>query len=466
MMFCVYSWISMRNNLGVAIVCMVNATSSAASSDSSMIQLNNSDLFNAHSMERSMMAKCGRTISAESAGSGYDGTLNWSSFQQSQLFAALFYTSFLTVGISGWIADRFSPKILVIVFMSNYGIFTVLTPFFANSSFYVYLAARFIMGLGDGMVFPCVTSMVARWFPPSERSTAAALYTSGNQIAAGLGAILFTKLCTVTTFLDYGWPNIFYLTGFLTFVFVLLWSIFLTDNPMDNRFVSAKEKLFLSEELSGQHSGMGSRKSYLPSYFRDVVRLDLTSNGWYTATPFLTQLVFKNVFGIGSDVLKRAGLLTDTAACKILQVFSGIGVAITLILMALFVDCTNPHLALFLLSIFGICFAGSNSGAFTASLCIAPPFTGTVVSLCSFTGAVANIIAPTMIGFLNKKGTPEEWSLIFFTAAAINVICGVEFLIWGTAEVQPWAKNEPAEKLPPKIFPITENGRDIQTHKL
>lgn len=71
-MFCVYSWISMRNNLGVAIVCMVNASSSAASSDNSMLQLNDSYLFIAHSMERSMMAKCGRTISAESAGSGYD----------------------------------------------------------------------------------------------------------------------------------------------------------------------------------------------------------------------------------------------------------------------------------------------------------------------------------------------------------------------------------------------------------
>ena len=53
--------------------------------------------------------------------------------------------------------------------------------------------------------------MGARWFPPSERSTFAAIYTSGNQIAAVFALLISSYLCG-TTFLG-GWPSIFYLFG-------------------------------------------------------------------------------------------------------------------------------------------------------------------------------------------------------------------------------------------------------------
>lgn len=35
----------------------------------------------------------------------------------------------------------------------------------------------------QGFVFPCLGSMAGRWFPPNERSTMAAIYTSGNQVS-------------------------------------------------------------------------------------------------------------------------------------------------------------------------------------------------------------------------------------------------------------------------------------------
>ena len=58
---------------------------------------------------------------------------------------------------------------------------------------------------------PSLSAMAARWFPASERSTVAAIMTSGNQLSASLGVIIATTLCSVD--LLGGWPLIFYLAG-------------------------------------------------------------------------------------------------------------------------------------------------------------------------------------------------------------------------------------------------------------
>lgn len=68
-------------------------------------------------------------------------------------------------------------------------------------------------------------------------------------------------------------------------------------------------------------------------------------------------------------------------SAKNLSFLAAVGVSLTMIAMALFVDCTTPVLALILLGTFGMCFAGAIAGAFTAALCIAPCFTGTIASL-------------------------------------------------------------------------------------
>lgn len=50
------------------------------------------------------------------------------------------------------------------------------------------------------MIFPCVGNLAGRWFPPNEKSTAAALATSGNQVNKLLGRELCHRhflLCSV-----------------------------------------------------------------------------------------------------------------------------------------------------------------------------------------------------------------------------------------------------------------------------
>uniref|UniRef100_A0A914E0C6 Inorganic phosphate cotransporter n=1 Tax=Acrobeloides nanus TaxID=290746 RepID=A0A914E0C6_9BILA len=161
-----------------------------------------------------------------------------------------------------------------------------------------------------GCIFPAVASLIAKWFPATERGTVAAIYTSGNQIGASLGTYIAAKLCLLT-FLG-GWPMIFYMYGILGIICTILWYLFATNKPEECTFIDEKEKNYLVYHLSRMStaSGHGRKRRLnvpwknlltslpvwscmlarfafawtsivmtmlLPSYLRDVLYLDMSN---------------------------------------------------------------------------------------------------------------------------------------------------------------------------------------------
>ncbi|KAI6194162.1 MFS domain-containing protein [Aphelenchoides besseyi] len=417
--FATYATISMRSNLGIAIICMVDSTNETT-----------------YDRDLSLASEqCSLQTKEQQRSSGYHGEFKWTKSEQALLFSLLFYGSITTITVSGALSDKYGPKNLLLASAIVYTILTLLTPWFVYN-YHVYLVVRFLMGMCDGMFFPCAASLCARWFPPDERSTVASIYTSGNQLAASFGVIMAGSLCEIPIL--NGWPLIFYSVG-------------------------EKEKLFLNVQLSSQHSGLGQKKLsfkkipwfsmltstatlavvisqfsfnfintflqfFLPAYFKDILQLDIS------------QLIFKNVMAIGADSLKKANVVSSTAACKILQSIATFGTSAILVLMAYFVvDCTHQQLGIILSAVLGCFFAGQISGAFTAALSIAPSFTGTISSVTTFAGVIGSILAPSLVGFFNKTGALEEWRINFLISAGISAVSGLIFLIFGSAEIQKWA---------------------------
>jgi ACS family glucarate transporter-like MFS transporter len=66
--------------------------------------------------------------------------------------------------------------------------------------------------LFQGLIMPAKSTLVAQWFPPVERGTAAAIYSTGNQLASIVGNPVSAFLCSKKDFLG-GWPAIFYTSG-------------------------------------------------------------------------------------------------------------------------------------------------------------------------------------------------------------------------------------------------------------
>ena len=283
----------------------------------------------------------------------FQGTLLWSSKMVSTLMSSGFYGGLVTIWIAGYLADRFGAKIMLLLAILDSMVINISTPILATTSYYAMLGSRGILGLGDGLIFPAVSSMSARWFPPSERSTMAAITTSGNQIAGVFAMVISSYLCSVD--LLGGWPLIFYSFALIGLVWILLWCLFASNSPEQNKYISEEEKAYINASLAGHiHNNGNSKKlytspvpwlsiatslpiyanilcqftynfsqgllqNYLPLYLKQILRVELHKNGILAMLPFITTLIAKNFAGILSDKLKNKGHMSNTAGVRIFQ---------------------------------------------------------------------------------------------------------------------------------------------------
>lgn len=469
LMLGMYVSVSMRLNLSMGVTCMVNSTAYSVpySVNESLILLPES------SCQRNMDV-------VQDKSSGYTGSLLWSPSMQALLFSATFYGGLITIAISGYIADKFGPKVILILTVTDYIIMTMLAPFLATNSYWAYFGSRVIMGLGEGFVFPCMNSIASKWFPPTEKSTMAAIYTSGNQLAAGFSALIASGLCTSPL----GWPSIFYAFGSAGIVWCIVWFIFVTNTPAKNKWISEEEKTYLEDALSNQSARNHFKENaipwksllvgnvvqsifwcqftynfsasilqgFLPTYFKEVLFLPIHLNGIFTMVPFLSQLASKNILGLLSDHLKRKKVMTNTRSAVLFQSIGSFGSAASLAALAIFPSCNFPYIALPILTAYGTFFSAGICGFFTSLISIAPPYTGTITSISMTYATVANFSGPLMLSFIDYMGWPNKWMITFLFAAFINVLSGLFFLFNGSAEIQSWAKSP----LPDKGSPIPE----------
>ena len=91
---------------------------------------------------------------------------------------------------------------------------------------YYLVIIRFLMGLCEAGTFPCVTSMLARWAPESERSTMSTLIMAGSQVGTIVGFYVSGVLVD-----QWGWESVFYIQGAACFVWLLLWILLASDTP-------------------------------------------------------------------------------------------------------------------------------------------------------------------------------------------------------------------------------------------
>ncbi|CAK5077715.1 unnamed protein product [Meloidogyne enterolobii] len=80
---------------------------------------------------------------------GYQGSIEWTASEQARLFAALFYGGFITIWFSGYLADRFGPKLLIGMAVLDMSVCSLVSPVLVDLNYHAFFVARFLMGLGD-----------------------------------------------------------------------------------------------------------------------------------------------------------------------------------------------------------------------------------------------------------------------------------------------------------------------------
>ncbi|CAL2045695.1 hypothetical protein CAEBREN_14222 [Caenorhabditis brenneri] len=445
----------MRSNLNMAVVCMLNST---ALTDGKPIISS----LNTSSVDRSSpscpLLKFGDVKSVE-----HKGTIFWTSHDRAIIFAS-FYAGGLAATLASEVLNRYigATKSVLYGGIANV-VGTFLTPFVASQTNFGTLPIillRFVMGFGQGVLWPCMMVLVGQWFPATEKSTALAIATTGNQLSVIIAMFVTAELCQ----LPWGWPMAFHVYAICGIVMCLIWYLVVYDSPCHADHKLSKEELqyitterqktrghkpnwaallrspavwaIAASSFAHNYVTVGTI-TYLPLYYKTVLNMSLTSNGILSAVPFILQFFSKVLYAGISDSAKKKDSSSFDVVTRWTNSSASFGIGFCFFLLC-FCDCSQRAFAIFLICCAMSFVSGYIPGYSTSAVSIAPGQTAAIAAFSRFWGQIASSLAPYHIGAYTKQGTYEEWRLVFAVIAAICCASGLFFHCCGTASLQAW----------------------------
>jgi sugar phosphate permease len=151
----------------------------------------------------------------------------------------------LSYGISmyfwGWACDRWGARRVLFVAAL---IWAVSEAGFATAhSVPQLIAARLLLGVGEGFSYPVSLTLTQRWFPGRERSFANGLWIEGAEVGAAFAMPLFGVMIV-----DIGWPAPFWTLAIASLLMglVFLWAY--RDDPSTDRRVTDEERQLIAAD--------------------------------------------------------------------------------------------------------------------------------------------------------------------------------------------------------------------------
>ncbi|XP_034407494.1 sialin [Cyclopterus lumpus] len=436
--FVVYS---LRVNLSVAMVDMLNSTRPATGNHSSSICPAHTD-----------PARPTRHHPA--------GVYSWDSETQGWILGSFFYGYILTQVPGGYLSGRYGPKWLLGFGVLSTVVFTLLTPTAADLGPGYLIGVRVLEGIGEGVTFPSMYAMWAAWAPPLERSRLLTISYIGAQLGTVISLPLSGEICF---YLD--WTYVFYVFGAVGLVWFVLWAFLAFDTPDSHPRISEQERLYITSSLKNELSTSGripwrailtsgplwaivvAHFSYnwtfytlltlLPTYMNDVLGFSIQQNGLLSALPYLGCAVMAVLSGQLADYLRETCLYRTVTVRKCFSIVGMIGPAVFLV-AAGYTGC-NYVLAVTFLTVSSALGGVSASGFNINHLDIAPSYAGILLGITNTFATIPGMVGPVIARALTKQNTIEEWQSVFYIAAAINLFGAAFYALMGRGAVQPWA---------------------------
>jgi MFS transporter, ACS family, solute carrier family 17 (sodium-dependent inorganic phosphate cotransporter), other len=362
--------------------------------------------------------------------------LAWSQTQKGLVLSAFFVGYLLFMFPAGLLARHLGGKRVLGLAVFGWSLFTILTPIAATLSIVALLAVRIAMGVGEAAMFPAAYELFGRWVPSTERGRAVAAVMSGVPAGTLIGLTGAGWLVQ-----QYGWPMAFYVFGVVGFIWVLVWTWQIENDPSADRHVGAEERVLLS---SVSPQGDATERpplrrlllrapslaiiaahfattwnlyvllSWLPSYFRDVHKLSIAGAGLLSAAPWVTSIATSNLIAVATDRLIRRGA-NRTAMRKFVQCTALLGTACLLLLLP---QARSAVVALALLCAAVGALTCFSAGFAAGVLDVAPRSAAVLYGFSNTFATVPGIVGVTATGWLiDLTGT---YTAAFTLAAAIS----------------------------------------------
>ncbi|XP_037950301.1 putative inorganic phosphate cotransporter [Teleopsis dalmanni] len=396
-------------------------------------------------------------------------TYDWNEKIKSVLLSSFFWGYILTQFPAGLLARKFGGKNMLLygIFISS--ILTLLTPWIVKiGNWQALCVSRIVQGISQGVIFPTCHTILSQWAPLEERGLLGTLSYSGSQF--GTVVMLSTSGVLIS---KYGWPSVFYIPGFISLLWVVVYYIWGASTPKESKSITAEEKELIETSIGSKENqpkgiknipwlsiftsvpfwmlfivhcsanwGFWTLLIEIPSYLKNMLGMDIKSNALLSALPYTVMFFLGFVFSGISKLLNKYKCLTIPTSRK---VFNTIGFWIPMITLFMlgYIGADNINLAVTLLTITVGLFAATFHGFQVNHMDLSPNYAGVMMGITNLAANVMSLLAPLTVGFIVTDVTnPSQWRIIFFIAAIFYFIGNLLFIVFGKATVQTWNNPE------------------------
>ena len=348
----------------------------------------------------------------------------------------------------GRLADRFGPRWILAFGTIWWAIFTALTaavPVGFPLAIATIVLVRFLLGVGEAVVYPAGNRLVASWIPLRERGIANGIIFAGVGAGAGIAQPLIAYVL-----LHWGWRWSFWISALIGLAGGVVWFLIARDKPEDHPAVNPEEATLIRQGLpptSTQSSKPVAWRAIFTSrdvaavtasyfcygyvayifftwffiYLNAVRGLNLKTTALYSMLPFIAMAIGSSLGGWISDritnaVGKRAG------RCGV----AGVAMVLCTVFLALGMFAADARLASVVLAGGAGALYLSQSSFWSVSSEMAGASSGSVSGVMNMGGQIAGAVTALMTPLIAKY---FGWNTPFFVAAGLCCL-GALFWLW------------------------------------
>lgn len=374
------------------------------------------------------------------------------------VFSAFVFGYALAQTPVGRLADRFGPRWTITAGVLWWGVFTTAITLLSpnlGSALLLLMLIRFLLGVGEAVVYPASNRLVAAWIPSAERGLANGIIFAGVGFGAGVTPPFITWLMTT-----YGWRSAFWASAAVGLVAGVLWYVIARDTPAQHPWLSEPESKHISAGLPANSRSdapplawsfiLKNSAVWLVSfsyfaygyaayifftwffiYLSDVRHLNLRQSAFYTMLPFIAMAVASPLGGFISDRLtksvgKRGGRCGVAVG----------GMALSALFIAIAMQVSSVQLASVLLAGGAGALYLSQSSFWSVSADIGGRSAGSVSGFMNMIGQFGGVTTASLTPLIARDW---GWNASFMTAAAL---CAAGALTWLAVEPEGRSRSE------------------------
>lgn len=344
---------------------------------------------------------------------------------------------------AGLIADRMSLKRVLTIAFFTLSVLTALTPF-ASHTFASLLLIRLLLGMSEAIMFPAITAVNMRWFPPGEFARAQMIGASG----APIGQMVAYPL-TAWLVLQSSWQAAFYVSAGIGMLWLSAWWFYSADTPRQHSKISVEEIAVIGDFAPmtlGFSRPLRSLLTSVPIIVLSVSAMCFAFVLWTFLFWLPTYLVEARGFslarvgasgiaiqacgalaligsGVASDfVLRKTG---NAALARAKLPGACLAAAMLLLLAAVTVKSSTVCLAL--LAGFYFFLMSSPVAYHSSPSAILPRQAASVYGVINCSASFGGVFGPAIVGYLNVGA--GNWAQSFWLVAAVGLVAAVLLLV-------------------------------------